>query len=110
MGDPLYAHPGCQNGGCLPLGGTSIHILGIGTPFNPPSWARKILMGYYTQVPRSIPRQFFVWGFRFRYGICRKYLVSNFSRLSHIYGWIIILLVIEFFSIYKWWNQAVLVA
>ena len=55
--------------GCTPLGwriwfyltlsGISIRLLGIGNPCNPPSWARKVLIGHQNRVPRLVPQQFF---------------------------------------------------
>ena len=57
---PLWCAPlGWQIWVDLTLSGISRCLLGLDDPWNPPLWARKVLIGYENQVHRLIPRLVF---------------------------------------------------
>ena len=51
---PWCAPLGCKIWLDITFSGISSFILGIGAPCNLTSWARKVLIGYQNQVPRSV--------------------------------------------------------
>ena len=59
MGPHWCATIGWRIIGNIPLLGTLWHLLELSTPFNPPSWARKALVGYQTWVSRLVPQRVF---------------------------------------------------
>ena len=78
LGTPWWSPPRWKTVGLMPLDGTSQLLQMIGTPFNPPPWEHKALMGYQNRFPRLVPRQVFAWMSGFWVGFHGKDIARSF--------------------------------
>ena len=67
----------------LTLSSISLCLLGIVTPRNRPSWARKVLIGHHIRVPRWFLGSFLLGGLGSRVFSAEGYSLSDSSSLEY---------------------------